>query len=46
MSPAIGQSRPYGIPIQLILFVVVGVLGQLFLPIQHDRRLLHPALLR
>jgi len=31
LIPALGQSRPFGIPIQLILFVVVGVLGQLFL---------------
>ena len=29
--PGLGQSRPFGIPIQLILFVIVGVLGQLFL---------------
>lgn len=31
LIPAVGQARPFGIPIQLILFVIVGVLGQLFL---------------
>jgi ribose transport system permease protein len=31
MIPDLGQARPFGIPIQLILFVIVGVLGQLFL---------------